>query len=548
MARIQKITARGCVSHMRERNDTRQTGRSPDLSARPLALSVIGMSFYWQLLRNANIDSLLKQISPVPLFDTIGWTWLYYGIALLVAACVAALSPRRHTAVPHARKHVTTLTVCLLATGVCLFGLATSSHVSPLTARAMSMTCATLLALSFVALSVGWAQACARMADRDRRVAASCICGSSLLSLVVSFALIAQGPVSTVICAFMPLASGGMLALLSRDAPAHTPPTPECLSAATKPARSWLLVLNIILLVTVVCLKGMLDMLQPPTGDAQLFLKHAITTAELVVIMAACLATIGLERFSFVGWIILTGGLVTGLGMIAFAASEMAQQFGLGTIAAARTCLEVFVFTIATVRAPGTTGTPALSPSRLRQTGQTTVRGSTLHILIVMVIPDMAACLLGYGILPLIFTATTIDTLPSLRAIAMALVVILAISAFLVMSSLALRGLDVEEGRARNSDRSDDRRDGGDTESEVGEEGTPRKSSSPHQLDALASLYALTPRERDVAEYVYRGYRAKRIAELMHLTPNTVQSHTRNLYRKMNIHSRQELIDLVDQE
>lgn len=56
----------------------------------------------------------------------------------------------------------------------------------------------------------------------------------------------------------------------------------------------------------------------------------------------------------------------------------------------------------------------------------------------------------------------------------------------------------------------------------------------------------LSNRELQVAEYVYRGYSAKRTAEALYLSESTVNSHTRNLYRKLGIHSKQDLIQLVE--
>ena len=56
----------------------------------------------------------------------------------------------------------------------------------------------------------------------------------------------------------------------------------------------------------------------------------------------------------------------------------------------------------------------------------------------------------------------------------------------------------------------------------------------------------LSERELQVAEYVYRGYSAKRTAEALYLSESTVNSHTRNLYRKLGIHSKQDLIQLVE--
>ena len=64
-------------------------------------------------------------------------------------------------------------------------------------------------------------------------------------------------------------------------------------------------------------------------------------------------------------------------------------------------------------------------------------------------------------------------------------------------------------------------------------------------LDKAAQDNGLTARETDIARYLFRGYSVKKIATLEHIATSTVQGHSRNIYRKLNVHSRQELIDLI---
>ncbi len=59
------------------------------------------------------------------------------------------------------------------------------------------------------------------------------------------------------------------------------------------------------------------------------------------------------------------------------------------------------------------------------------------------------------------------------------------------------------------------------------------------------SSFALSPRETDIALLVARGYTVNRIAEKLCLASGTVQSHMKSIYRKLDVHSKQEVIDLV---
>lgn len=44
-----------------------------------------------------------------------------------------------------------------------------------------------------------------------------------------------------------------------------------------------------------------------------------------------------------------------------------------------------------------------------------------------------------------------------------------------------------------------------------------------------------------------QGHSLKKIGETLFISTGTVQGHTKNIYRKLDVHSKQELIDLVDE-
>lgn len=61
----------------------------------------------------------------------------------------------------------------------------------------------------------------------------------------------------------------------------------------------------------------------------------------------------------------------------------------------------------------------------------------------------------------------------------------------------------------------------------------------------LAIEYGLTPREAEILALVALGRSAKYISEELTVSYNTTRTHVRHIYEKLNIHSKQELIDLV---
>ena len=58
-------------------------------------------------------------------------------------------------------------------------------------------------------------------------------------------------------------------------------------------------------------------------------------------------------------------------------------------------------------------------------------------------------------------------------------------------------------------------------------------------------LAVLTPREREVAEFICMGYTNADIAKMMFITEHTVKDHTKKIYPKMGVRSRFELATLV---
>lgn len=64
-------------------------------------------------------------------------------------------------------------------------------------------------------------------------------------------------------------------------------------------------------------------------------------------------------------------------------------------------------------------------------------------------------------------------------------------------------------------------------------------------VEAAADEYGLSERERDVLRLLAEGRTSSRIQEELCIAAGTVNYHTRNIYSKMGVHSRQQLIDLV---
>ena len=68
-----------------------------------------------------------------------------------------------------------------------------------------------------------------------------------------------------------------------------------------------------------------------------------------------------------------------------------------------------------------------------------------------------------------------------------------------------------------------------------------------HRAKRLAQQIGLSARELEVLEEFARGRSAASIAEKLFISTNTVKTHLRRIYEKAGIHSRRELLDMMEE-
>lgn len=77
--------------------------------------------------------------------------------------------------------------------------------------------------------------------------------------------------------------------------------------------------------------------------------------------------------------------------------------------------------------------------------------------------------------------------------------------------------------------------------------GTSPEEALAARCAAVAERYGFTPRERDIFLLLAQGHTMPAISERLFVSENTVKSHAKRIYQKLDIHTRGELIDLVNQ-
>ena len=66
------------------------------------------------------------------------------------------------------------------------------------------------------------------------------------------------------------------------------------------------------------------------------------------------------------------------------------------------------------------------------------------------------------------------------------------------------------------------------------------------RCERVAQLYGLTAKELEVMTLVAKGRSVQRIQEALGIAASTVNTHISHIYRKLGVHSRQEMLDMLD--
>jgi len=66
------------------------------------------------------------------------------------------------------------------------------------------------------------------------------------------------------------------------------------------------------------------------------------------------------------------------------------------------------------------------------------------------------------------------------------------------------------------------------------------------RCSVIAATYLLSMRENEVMGCMIRGYDVRRIARELYISENTVRYHSKNIYRKLNVHSKQEVLAIYE--
>lgn len=172
------------------------------------------------------------------------------------------------------------------------------------------------------------------------------------------------------------------------------------------------------------------------------------------------------------------------------------------------------------------------------------MRISAVRTFVIARISMAASDLFGYMVLPSWGISVSAMSWTDLLVVFSVLLFIAVVGISLLAAFLVYRK-DFSRWGSRNAENADDNEEPGLDSSLT--EAKDRDESSRHmRCISIQNEYGLSDREEDVLELLSRGYSSMAIQDKLCIASGTVNSHTRNIYSKLNIHSKGELIELVD--
>lgn len=74
-----------------------------------------------------------------------------------------------------------------------------------------------------------------------------------------------------------------------------------------------------------------------------------------------------------------------------------------------------------------------------------------------------------------------------------------------------------------------------------------RQAAMRHSAEELGRQFMLSEREIEVLSLYALGWTQKRVAEELYISPGTAHAHIKRIYAKTGLHSRQEILDYMQE-
>ncbi len=133
----------------------------------------------------------------------------------------------------------------------------------------------------------------------------------------------------------------------------------------------------------------------------------------------------------------------------------------------------------------------------------------------------------------------------SVEAVKVSTTVITAVYAFAMVIVPGLRNQRLASTEPLLEESTSQQREDAPCEPEPSSATAPATRTLEERCTALAKTYHLTAREAEILGYLAAGYGSGYISEVLYISPNTVRTHIHNIYGKLGVNSREDVLDMV---
>lgn len=241
--------------------------------------------------------------------------------------------------------------------------------------------------------------------------------------------------------------------------------------------------------------------------EDSLFLINSISVLTSLVILFIFLGAKKFDWAIYLTWTLFTLLCFTGLVMMAFFDNSLLNLGG-SIVLMTRVCFGFLLFVL-------------FSSYTKKYNSEVSFKFFIVYSLV-----DSLTTIVAYSIAPGVFSILNIAVSEHVAAISLLTILVVIGLSFLFFTRNTFLQLSEKQGSA----------------------GSELVVSPAEKAIAYAETTMISLKEREVLGYLYQGFTYRRIAELMYISPNTVVTHVKSIYRKLDVHSKQELIDRINSD
>lgn len=352
-----------------------------------------------------------------------------------------------------------------------------------------------LLALSFTSLTLAWATTTVSFRTRTALV---CVALSFVTGSIMSVATFLPVPFVRFITAALP-AFSGLCWVFIKTPPFSPLPYSKRETFDMLPKRF------VAILAAFIIIARLLIGVLLPENELISFIERLesiiLSSIALLIVAVILFRSHQWEFFIRKLWVVLSITFFAGVLITLFFNSAY-SSFGIGVITSERNIFEVILWIILLA---------VISQMRL-----SVVFIMSLNLLFLMTIPSY----LGRAVVPSLLNAIGWSTQDHTLAL------VLAMTLTLISIVLISQNTNAFQNSLKKTED--------------------RETSRASACLVVSEEKGLSPRESEILPFLSRGYSTKKIADILFISQGTVLSHTKGIYRKIDVHTKQEVIDYID--